>query len=258
MTATVRKSASGVPARYFRWEAAGLRWLGAAVDGGGAPVARVLEVGADHLDLERLEPAAPTTGAAEVLGRGLAATHDAGATAYGVGPDGWEGDGYLGPLEEPLPLGLAASTTWGAFHAEHRIRAVLRLGRDRGTWSAGDARVLEALAARLERGELDDDDRPARLHGDLWSGNVLWTKAGAVLLDPAAHGGHRETDLAMLALFGAPHLDRVRGAYAEVHPLAEGWRERVPLHQAHPLMLHAVLFGGGYAGQAVRAAGRYA
>jgi fructosamine-3-kinase len=257
VTGVFRKRSPAVPARYFRWEAAGLEWLGAATPAGGAPVARVLGVGADHLDLERLTPVPPTPAAAEALGRGLAATHDAGSTAYGVGPDGWEGDGYLGPLDEPLPLELAASGTWGAFHAEHRVRAALRLGRDRGTWSAGDARVLEALAARLERGDLDDDDRPGRLHGDLWSGNVMWTAGGAVLLDPAAHGGHRETDLAMLALFGAPHLERVLGAYAEVHPLADGWRDRVRLHQVHPLMVHAVLFDGGYAASAVRAAARY-
>jgi fructosamine-3-kinase len=79
-----------------------------------------------------------------------------------------------------------------------------------------------------------------------------------VLIDPAAHGGHREADLAMLALFGCPHLERVVGAYAEAQPLAEGWRERVALHQVHPLLLHAVLFGGSYAAQAVRAARRYA
>jgi fructosamine-3-kinase len=88
---------------------------------------------------------------------------------------------------------------------------------------------------------------PARLHGDLWSGNVLWAADGRVwVIDPAAHGGHRESDLAMLALFGAPQLERIIGAYEEVAPLAEGWRERVPLHQAWPLLVHAALFGGGY------------
>ena len=96
---------------------------------------------------------------------------------------------------------------------------------------------------------------PARIHGDLWSGNVLWGSDGtAWLIDPAAHGGHRETDLAMLALFGAPHLQRLLDAYAEAAPLADGWRERVPLHQLHPLLVHAVLFGGGYGARAAQAA----
>src|SRR5690606_11979346 len=87
-----------------------------------------------------------------------------------------------------------------------------------------------------------------------WSGNVLWSPDGAVLIDPAAHGGHRETDLAMLALFGCPHLDAVLAAYDEAAPLAAGWRDRVPLHQLFPLLVHVVLFGGGYAAQAAAAA----
>ena len=97
-------------------------------------------------------------------------------------------------------------------------------------------------------------DRPARIHGDLWSGNVVWTAHGAVLIDAgAAHGGHPETDLAMLALFGLPHLERVVRAYDAEVPLAPGWPERVPLMQLHPLLVHVVLFGGGYV-SSVRAA----
>ena len=117
--------------------------------------------------------------------------------------------------------------------------------------------TLERLAARVAGGAFDTGEPPARLHGDLWSGNVLWTAHEAVLIDPAAHGGHREADLAMLALFGAPHLERVLAAYDEAAPLADGWRDRVLLHQVHPLLLHAVLFGGSYAAQTVSAARRY-
>ena len=99
---------------------------------------------------------------------------------------------------------------------------------------------------------------PARLHGDLWSGNVLWGTDAAWLIDPAAYGGHRETDLAMLHLFGAAYLDDMLAAYQEVTPLAEGWRERVGLHQLYPLLAHAVLFGGGYGARAAAVARRYA
>ena len=101
--------------------------------------------------------------------------------------------------------------------------------------SADAMRLIDAVIDRCRAGDFDDDDRPARIHGDLWSGNVMWTADGVVLIDPAAHGGHRETDLAMLALFGCPYLDEVLSGYQSVRPLREGWRERVGLHQLYPL-----------------------
>ena len=88
----------------------------------------------------------------------------------------------------------------------------------------------------------------------LWSADGAGAADGAWLIDPAAHGGHRETDLAMLALFGCPQLATILDAYDEAAPLAAGWRERVPLHQLFPLLVHVVLFGRGYAAQAVAAA----
>ena len=108
-----------------------------------------------------------------------------------------------------------------------------------------------------EDGEFDDGSAPARLHGDLWSGNIAWTPQGAVLIDPAAHGGHRETDLAMLALFGCPHWDFVVGGYLGQHRLDSQWQERVALHQLHPLLVHAVLFGADYPHRALELARRY-
>ncbi len=258
MPARHRKQSAAAPPGYFGWEAAGLRWLADAEGGGGAAVVEVLDEGPHHLDLARLTPAAPTVAAAEGLGRGLAATHAAGATAYGCGPPGWAGDGWLGPLSEPLPLALGAWATWGEFFAQARITALLPLARDRGVLDEADATLLQRLADRVASGAFDTGDGPARLHGDLWSGNVLWTAHEAVLIDPAAHGGSREADLAMLALFGAPHLERVLAAYDEAAPLADGWCDRVLLHQVHPLLLHAVLFGGSYAAQVLRAVRRYA
>ena len=97
----------------------------------------------------------------------------------------------------------------------------------------------------------------ARTHGDLWSGNVMWTPEGAVLIDPAAQGGHAEEDLAALAVFGCPHYDRILAAYDEASPLEEGWRERVALHQAHIIMIHCAVFGRSYVPEAVLIACRY-
>lgn len=85
---------------------------------------------------------------------------------------------------------------------------------------------------------------------------MIWTGEGAVLIDPAAHGGHRETDLAMLALFGFPFLEEALAGYQTVRRLRDGWRDRVDLHQLYPLLAHVVLFGGGYAGQVEAAARR--
>jgi fructosamine-3-kinase len=205
---------------------------------------------ATSLTLEHLETAVPTRAAAHEFGRRLARTHDAGAAAFGAPPDGWTGPGYFGPLQQPLPMSYSAHDRWGSFYANERLAPwAKRAGLDA---AAGDA--IDAVIARCDDGDFDDDDPPARLHGDLWSGNVMWTPSGAVLIDPAAHGGHRETDLAMLALFGCPHFEVVLAGYQAHRPLREGWRGRVGLHQLYPLLAHVVLFGGGYAGQALAAA----
>lgn len=250
-----RKQSHAAPDGYFAWEAAGLRWLTAAPHG--AAVVAVRGLGAHHLDLERLTPVRPTAAAARDLGAALVRTHAAGATAWGAAPDGWEGDGWFGPLSDPLPLRLGSWPTWGLMYAEARVAPLTALARDRGVLDGDDVAVLDQLCARLVAGHLDTDDEPARIHGDLWSGNLLWTDRGGVLIDPAAHGGHRETDLALLALFGAPRLAEVLEGYEEQAPLADGWRGRVQLHQVHCLLVHAVLFGGGYRAAALEAAGRY-
>ncbi len=92
------------------------------------------------------------------------------------------------------------------------------------------------------------------VHGDLWSGNVMWQPDGAVLIDPAAHGGHPESDLAMLHLFGTPQLPRIVAGYESVRPLPSDWRSRIALHQVLPLLVHAAMFGAGYGAQAADAA----
>jgi len=236
---------SGGQAPAFAAEANGLRWLAAAAEA--APVPQVLGVDENLLVIELLPPGRPTPQAAREFGAALARTHAAGAPSFGAP---WPG--YIASL----PLANTPGTAWGSWYAEHRLVPYLRKASDRGGLSGADVSLVEAVVARA--GELaGPPEPPSRIHGDLWSGNVLWSGGRGWLIDPAAHGGHRETDLAMLTLFGAPHLDEVMRAYDETAPLADGYRQRVPLHQLHPLLVHVCLFGASYAGQ-LRAAARAA
>ena len=242
MTDTFVKRNADAPPGVFAWEAAGLRWL-SAVDGG-VRCAEVLGCDDTTLTLRRLAPAAPTRHDAQEFGARLAITHDAGAPAFGAGPQGWSGPGYFGPLEHPLPMSTTGHRRWGVFYAQERLAPMAE--RAARTLDARTRRDVAAVITRCRAGDYDDDDAPARLHGDLWSGNVMWTPDGVVVIDPTAYGGHRETDLAMLALFGCPHLDAVLDGYRGVHPLRAGWRDRIGLHQLFPLLAHVVLFGSGY------------
>jgi fructosamine-3-kinase len=280
--AFVKSRAGAAPGEYAT-EAASLRWLGAVE--GGPRVPEVLAVGDDVNAGQDPDPrgrpaltatyavnaaqAAETSGRTaltrflalawieegrlaapgeEELGRGLAHVHAAGAPAFGAPPPGAPLGGLrLGAIELPAATGA----DWAAFYAEHRLAPLLRAAVDRG--ALPDAAAIEAVIERLP--ELaGPPEPPARLHGDLWGGNVLAGADGRpYLIDPAAYGGHREVDLAMLRLFGAPSRRRL-AAYAEVNPLADGHERRVPLWQLFPLLVHAALFGGSYGASAVRAA----
>jgi fructosamine-3-kinase len=238
------KTLPNPPEGFFEAEARGLRWLDEVA--GGVPCAEVLAAAPDCLVVRWVEPGRPGPDAATELGRRLATTHAAGADAYGLAEDGFIGR---------LPLPNRAAPTWAEFYATRRVLPYLRLARDRGNATEADSAAVEAVVGLLP--DLVPDEGPARIHGDLWSGNVLWGADGAAhLIDPAAHGGHRETDLAMLALFGLPHLPQLLEGYREVAPLAEGWEDRVGVHQLHPLLVHACLFGGGYASRAAETARR--
>jgi fructosamine-3-kinase len=222
------------PRGLFEAEAAGLEWL----RGGPLRVPRVLAIGDSWLALEWLELDRFAAGArdAAALGRGLATLHRLGAPTCG-----WHRDNFLATL----PQDNTPADDWPTFYVERRLRplcARARLG----------VRVdhqLDALLARRDR--FGPPEPPARLHGDLWWGNVASCGGAPVVIDPAVYGGHREIDLAMLALFGDVP-DALVAAYGEVWPLADGWRDRVPLYQLYPLAAHACLFGGSYGARVAR------
>lgn len=230
-----------------RAEAASLQWLAEA---GSVRVPRLRAESPQWLVTDYIVTGSSSRVAAEALGKNLARLHAAGAPAFGSPPPGGPEDASIGLA----PMRNVAFSTWAEFYAEQRVEPYLRTAVERGTVSGSDAAIFGRVMDRLD--EISGQpEPPARLHGDLWSGNVLWGADGtAWLIDPAAHGGHRETDLAMLHLFGCPHLEHILGAYQDEVPPADGWRERIPLHQLFPLLVHTVLFGAGYAGQAVTAA----
>ena len=252
----VKAADGGGEPEAFAAEANGLRWL---ADAGAVRVPAVLGADEGMLVIELLPPGRPSPAAARELGAALARMHAAGAPEFGAPWPGYIASLPLdnAPLDDAPPddplIGDGAAADWGSWYAERRLAPYLRRARDRGALSSAEARPAEEVIAKI--GELaGPPEPPSRIHGDLWSGNVLWPGGGGAVIDPAAHGGHRETDLAMLALFGAPHLAEILRGYTETVPLADGWRARVPLHQLHPLLVHACLFGPAYAPQVTAAA----
>ncbi len=230
-------------AAAFAAEANGLRWLAEA--DGGPPVPGVIGVSPGLLVIELVEVTERTrtpAQAARRFGADLARLHAAGAPSFGAP---WPG--YIASL--PLDNTQAdAASDWGSWYARCRLLPYLRRARDKGALSRAEVGLVESVVDRI--GELaGPPEPPSRLHGDLWWGNVVWSGGRGWLIDPAAHGGHRETDLAMLDLFSSPEQDEILEGYTETVPLADGWQSRVPLHQLHPLLVHVCLFGGGYTAQ---------
>jgi fructosamine-3-kinase len=237
------------PPGFFVTEATGLQWLREA---NAVAVPEVLAVadgtGPDApgptalLVLEWIDENGRSSDEA-ALGRALSALHRAGAPCFGREDRRPTGSRSL--PNDPAP-------SWPEFFAQRRLLPLVRMARDARAVEAEVLSDIEQLAGRLDRIEAADEP-PARLHGDLWGGNRIVDRAGTSwIIDPAAHGGHREFDLAMMRLFGGFGTEAFR-AYDEVFPLTDGWEERVPLHQLAPLLVHAIKFGGPYGPATARA-----
>jgi len=235
----------------FEAEARGLRWLAEA---GAVPVPDVLGQDETAIAVSWLPGEAPGAAAAERFGRDLARLHLAGSAGFGAPWPGFIASLPLGSGTGDLGHGGGGGgDSWPQWYGRERLLPYARRGLDAGTLHAPDMRLIELVASRASA-LAGPAEPPSRLHGDCWSGNLLWSGGRGWLIDPAAHGGHRESDLAMLALFGAPYLDRIMAAYQEIAPLAAGWQARVPLHQLHPLLVHVCLFGAAYRDAALGAA----
>lgn len=238
----------------FEREAQGLRLLRQhAPDGLGVP--EVLRVSAGGLVLEWIDDGGmPGAETEDALGRALALLHVAGARSGQAEFGGTDTDqfGYLGSVA----VDLTPTTNWADFYLHRRLAPLVTQAVTAGRLDPAAHDILTEFEPRAE--ELcGPPTPPALLHGDLWAGNRLIDTAGTNwLIDPACFWGHPEVDLAMMALFGGFGVECF-AAYQEVAPLADGYAERVPWYQLAPLLVHAILFGGGYGDAAMRALTRY-
>jgi len=241
---------ASAPVSMFPAEAAGLEWLRSA---GGLRVPEVLAVSNGRegepgfLVLELLTPGQPQHDFEQRLGRGLAELHRFGAPRFG-----WERSNFIGTL----PQRNQTHDTWADFFWYERLEPQLARAVKAGQASARLRSSFDRLASKLTQ-LVGPEEPPARLHGDLWGGNLHIDPGGEpCLIDPAAYGGHREVDLAMMRLFGG-FGESVFRAYQEVWPLSPGYAERIALYQLYPLLVHVNLFGGSYVESVERSLARY-
>ena len=232
------KSNANAPDSMFPAEARGLLWL-AEADALRLPEVLAVSSGPSHppfLALELVRSARRVHDFDEQLGRGLAALHRFGAAGFGLDQPNFIGS---------LPQDNSPAGDWTEFFRERRLLPQVERAIENRRAPAALAQGFDRLFDRLPE-LVGPAEPPARLHGDLWGGNLHVDERGLpCLIDPAVYGGHREMDLAMMRLFGG-FSERVFAAYDEAYPLSPGAKDRVTLYQLYPLLVHVNHFGGSY------------
>ena len=240
----VLKVKPDAPPDTFVREAEGLAAL--TVDGG-PRIPAVHLTGPDFILLEDLRPAPPRPDYWEDFGRRLAALHLNTNVRCGFAHDN-----YCGANRQRNPW----TESGHEYFAEHRLRFQARLARDNERLDAPDVRRIESICERLP--DLVPPQSPALIHGDLWNGNALSGPRGEpALIDPAAHYGWAEAELAMTLLFGG-FPPAFYAAYANAYPLAPGWRGRADLYNLYHLLNHLNVFGASYLPRVRAILSRYA
>jgi protein-ribulosamine 3-kinase len=137
-----------------------------------------------------------------------------------------------------------------SFFISQRIEPQLKTARNKGAFGRSELRYFDSLFNSLNN--IIPVEKPALLHGDLWSGNFMVSENGLpCLIDPAVYYGHRESDIAMTQLFGGFQPGFYQ-AYNQTWPLEKDWQHRMDIFNLYPLLVHVNLFGGGYTGQVMR------
>ncbi|MDP3644840.1 MAG: fructosamine kinase family protein [Bacteroidota bacterium] len=196
--------------------------------------------------LEYLQPAINTSGFDERLGRGIAQLHCKKATAFG-----FYHPNYCGTTLQDNTW----TNDWPEFFAQRRIWNIVQQISSSRVMSVEDQKIYEKLVVRMPE-LLSHQTVPSLIHGDLWSGNYMYTAKGPALIDPACYYADREMELGMMQLFGGFSV-QVWDAYQQEFPLQKGWKERIHLYQLYHVLNHYLLFGGSYGWQAMQIAKEY-
>ncbi len=235
-TSVFVKTHTTPPPNFFTTESAGLRWLR---DTHSVTIPEVLFVSDNPpcLVLQWIDEGPRTSLGEQQFGRDLAALHSSHFPHFGR-PDA--------ATTGSLALPNAPMNDWVSFYRDQRLLPLLDIAQLDNALADSTCRSLRRLCDSLEQ-VAPPCAAPSLVHGDLWAGNRLVDRTGqSWLIDPAAHGNHREFDLAMMRLFGG-YDESCFAAYQEVFALDDGWQERVNLFQLAPLIVHAIKFGGHYA-----------